>query len=163
MFISPHSLKYVGNGLCAVPLRCNYNPCANKTEPPPEMSFRANGSEPRNLPEWQVLSCVGSLSHVVDSSTPLAVGMTQWGACLGLSETVPSFRVRNGTQAVPYGFAGWGTFQPGILRSDGTALYVIKTTNAKVKRPSPKKLSIVNWNITVNCFPSLSVVYFLTL
>ena len=30
-------------------------------------------SEPRNLPKWQILSCVGSLSNVVDSSTPLAL------------------------------------------------------------------------------------------
>ena len=29
-------------------------------------------SELRNLPEQQVLSCVGSFSNVVDSSTPLA-------------------------------------------------------------------------------------------
>ena len=63
----------VGNGLCAVPGRGNDNPCANKPEPPPDMSFRANGSEPRNLPKWQVLSCGGSLSHVVDSSAPLAL------------------------------------------------------------------------------------------
>ena len=31
-------------------------------------------SESRNLPKQQVLSCVGSSSHVVDSSTPLRCG-----------------------------------------------------------------------------------------
>ena len=31
----------VGNGLCAVPPRCEYNPCG-QPEPPPDMSFRAN-------------------------------------------------------------------------------------------------------------------------
>ena len=30
-------------------------------------------SESRNLLKWQILSCVGSSSHVVDSSTPLAL------------------------------------------------------------------------------------------
>ena len=41
------------------------------------MSFRANECESRNLPEWQTLSCGGSSSNVVDSSTPLrSVGMT---------------------------------------------------------------------------------------
>ena len=31
-------------------------------------------SESRNLPKWQVFSCGGSLSNVVDSSTPLRCG-----------------------------------------------------------------------------------------
>ena len=48
-------------------------PLWTKRNHPPIMSFRANGSESRNLPEWQVLSCGGSLSYVVDSSTPLAL------------------------------------------------------------------------------------------
>ena len=34
---------------------------------------RNERSESRNLPKWQVLSCGGSLSNVVDSSTPLAL------------------------------------------------------------------------------------------
>ena len=62
----------VGNGLCAVPLRCNYNPCG-QTGTTPDMSFR-DRSESRNLPKLQILSCAGSSSHVVDSST--TVGMT---------------------------------------------------------------------------------------
>ena len=47
----------------------------DKTVPPPPTchSERAR-SESRNLPEWQVLSCGGSLSNVVDSSTPLRSG-----------------------------------------------------------------------------------------
>ena len=57
-FISVRPLKDVGNGLCAVPLRGNYNLC-KQTGTTPDMSFRAN-SESRNLPEWQVLSCVGT-------------------------------------------------------------------------------------------------------
>ena len=31
-------------------------------------------SESRNLPEWQILSCVGSFPNVVDSSAPLRYG-----------------------------------------------------------------------------------------
>ena len=38
LFIPP--IKYVGNGLCAVPPRGKYNPCG-QTETPPGMSFRA--------------------------------------------------------------------------------------------------------------------------
>ena len=38
------------------------------------MSSRGSESESRDLPELQVLSCVGSLSNVVDSSTPLRCG-----------------------------------------------------------------------------------------
>ena len=38
------------------------------------MSFRGSGSESRNLPKWQALSCGGSYSNVVDSSTPLRCG-----------------------------------------------------------------------------------------
>ena len=65
-------LKSVGNGLCAVPLRGNYNPC-RQPEPPTDMSFRAKRSESRNLPELHVLSCGGSSSNVVDFSTPLVL------------------------------------------------------------------------------------------
>ena len=39
--ISDRPLKYVGNGLCAVPLRGNYNLC-KQTGTTPDMSFRAN-------------------------------------------------------------------------------------------------------------------------
>ena len=38
------------------------------------MSFRANECESRNLPKQQVLPCGGSISHVVDFSTPLRCG-----------------------------------------------------------------------------------------
>ena len=40
----------------------------------PDMSFRGSECESRNLPEWPALSCVGPLSNVVDSSTPLCSG-----------------------------------------------------------------------------------------
>ena len=70
LFISVRPLKDVGNGLCAVPLRGNYNLC-KQTGTTPDMSFRAKHSESRNLPEWQVLSCGYFSSHVVDSSIPL--------------------------------------------------------------------------------------------
>ena len=40
----------------------------------PHMSFRGSECESRNLPELLVLSCVGSLSNVVDFSTPLRCG-----------------------------------------------------------------------------------------
>ena len=42
-------------------------------KPLPAMSFRGSESESRNLPKWQVLSCVGSFPNVVDSSTPLSL------------------------------------------------------------------------------------------
>ena len=63
-------------------VRCRYGGRRGKTFPPHVIP--SERSESRNLPEWQVLSCGGSLSHVVDSSTPLIapVGMTQWGTCL---------------------------------------------------------------------------------
>ena len=47
---------------------------ADKTVPPIDMSFRGSECESRNLPELLVLSCGGSLSYVVDSSTPLRSG-----------------------------------------------------------------------------------------
>ena len=47
---------------------------ADKTEPPPDMSFRGSESESRNLPKLRILSCVGFFSNVVDSSTPLRCG-----------------------------------------------------------------------------------------
>ena len=62
----------VGNGLCAVPLRGNYNLCG-QPEPPTEYVIPSERSESRNLPEWQILHCVGTFCHVVDSSTPLAL------------------------------------------------------------------------------------------
>ena len=72
MYISVRPVKYVGNGLCAVPLRGNYNPCGqNKTAP--NHVIPSERSESRNLPELLVLSYVGSLSNVVDSSTPLTL------------------------------------------------------------------------------------------
>ena len=48
--------------------------CVDKTEPPPDMSFRGSETEPRNLLKRQDLSCVGSSSNVVDSSAPLRYG-----------------------------------------------------------------------------------------
>ena len=97
----------VGNGLCAVPEGVANRTRADKTEPPPGMSFRANECESRNLPKLQILSCGGSSTNVVDSSTPLRCGRNDkmGERFLVLSVTAPSFRVRNGTQAVPYGFA----------------------------------------------------------
>ena len=62
----------VGNGLCAVPLRGNYNPCG-QTGTTYQYVIPSERSESRNLPKWQVLSCGYFLSHVVDSSTPLAL------------------------------------------------------------------------------------------
>ena len=119
---------------------------ADKTAPPTDMSFRANGSEPRNLPELQILSCGGSLSNVVDSSTPLRCGRNDitggrfygFAYCFYSISRCPAALIRlaqasqlpprealvprraayrlnltlfcpegsrNGTQAVPYGFA----------------------------------------------------------
>ena len=60
----------VGNGLCAVPLRCNYNLCG-QPEPPTDYVIPSERSESRNLRKLQILPCVGSFCHVVDSSTPL--------------------------------------------------------------------------------------------
>ena len=119
---------------------------ADKTAPPTDMSFRANGSEPRNLPELQILSCGSSLSNVVDSSTPLRCGRNDitgrrfygFAYCFYSISRCPAALIRlaqasqlpprealvphraayrlnltlfcpegsrNGTQAVPYGFA----------------------------------------------------------
>ena len=67
----------VGNGLCAVPGRCNYNPCGqNKTTPRhviPSVVKRSRGI----FPSGRFYLVVVLFCHVVDSSTP--VGMTQWG------------------------------------------------------------------------------------
>ena len=43
------------------------------------MSFRPQECESRNLLKQQVLSCVGSLSNVVDSSTPRSCGRNDKG------------------------------------------------------------------------------------
>ena len=97
MFICTRPLKSVGNGLCAVPLRGNYNPCGkNKTTP--DMPFQ-DRSESRNLPKLQILPYVGASCYVVDSSTPfIAQGLNDiTGAFFVLSEIVPPFHVRNGT------------------------------------------------------------------
>ena len=40
----------------------------------PQYVIPSEHSEPRNLPKWQVLSCGGSFTNVVDSSTPLRCG-----------------------------------------------------------------------------------------
>ena len=106
-------------------------------------------SESRNLPEFQILPCVGSFSNVEDSSTPLRCGRNDnFGTFLrirplflqhftpprgphqarpgepaspkGSSCSVSTWLrlnpagiypegFRNGTQAVPHGFADWCT------------------------------------------------------
>ena len=60
----------------------------DKTKPPPDMSFRASETESRNLPTWQILPCIGTFCHVVDSSTPLiaTVGMTMGGRFYGFAD-----------------------------------------------------------------------------
>ncbi len=69
----------VGNGLCAVPLRCNYNPCG-QTGTTPDMSFR-DRSESRNLPKLHVLPCVGTFLPRGGflHSACATVGMTKLG------------------------------------------------------------------------------------
>ena len=62
----------VGNGLCAVPLRCNYNPCGQNGTTHRHV-IPSERSESRNLPKHLVLSCGGSSYYVVDSSTPLTL------------------------------------------------------------------------------------------
>ena len=64
-------------------------------------------SEPRNLSKQQVLSCVGSSFHVVDSSTPLRYGRNDMSTGGSIHpHGFYSLRTRNGTQAVPYSNAG---------------------------------------------------------
>ena len=53
--------------------RCDYNLCGHNGTTPRHVIPRER-SESRNLPELQILSCGGSLSNVVDSSTPLRCG-----------------------------------------------------------------------------------------
>ena len=52
--------------------RSEYNPC-RQNETTHRHVIPREQSESRNLPELQILSCVGSLSNVVDSSTPLTL------------------------------------------------------------------------------------------
>ena len=70
--------------------------------------------------------------------------------CWSLSDTVPSFQVRNGTQAVPYGSADWCVFLP------------MYSKNGHIRRPNNCQLSTVNCQLSqiVNC--PLSIVNFLS-
>ena len=70
------------------------------------MSFRASESESRNLPKQQVLSCVGSFSHVVDSSTPLRYGrndILEGDSVLSAQVILETWRAAG---CRPYGYAG---------------------------------------------------------
>ena len=150
MFICIHPLKYVGNGLCAVPLRCNYNPCGqNGTTPRSCHSERTNVSRgifPSgrfylvvvHSPTWwipplrlrcgrndndatflrirllfpecfRLPRCLISQGCALPAS-PEGKLLYRALGCRSLSVTAPAFHVRNGTLAVPYGFAGRGTF-----------------------------------------------------
>ena len=73
MFICICPLKYVGNGLCAVPLRGKYNLCGQTGTTHRLCHSERSETESRNPLKWRILPCGGSLSYVVDSSTPLAL------------------------------------------------------------------------------------------
>ena len=95
-------------------------PVETKRNHPSIMSFRANGSEPRNLPKWQVLSCVGTFLPRGGflHSACAAVGMTQWGDVFTNSPTVSRmFQVaslphQSGLR--PASFPGGEAFVPGF-------------------------------------------------
>ena len=80
----------VGNGLCAVPGRCNYNPCGQNGTTHRFCHSERSETESRNLPEWQVLSCGGNflLRGGFLHSACATVGMTQWGDVCTNSPTV---------------------------------------------------------------------------
>ena len=151
------------------------------------MSFRANECESRNLLKLQALSCVGSLTNVVDSSTSLRCGRNDNGEtflrirllfleCFTLPRgphqarpgepaspegsfcsvllggiiqphgLYPS-RPRNGTQAVPYGFAGRPIFQPAWFKN----LRSLPSADKTGPRTKTQKLSIVHCQFGKNC------------
>ena len=74
-------------------------------------------SESRNLPKLQILSCGGSFTNVVDSSTPLRYGRND----ILESDSVLSAQVILGTWRAaggrPYGYAG------GRYRSTAQVVY----------------------------------------
>ena len=80
----------VGNGLCAVPLRCNYNPWGIKTKPLPDYVIPSERSESRNPPKWQILPCGGTFlprgGFLHSACAP--VGMTKLGYVSTNSPTV---------------------------------------------------------------------------
>ena len=76
-FISPHPLKYVGNGLCAVPLRCNYNLCkqtgtTHRHVIPRERMRVEESSRVASFILWWSILQRGGFLHSADA----AVGMT---------------------------------------------------------------------------------------
>ena len=63
-------------------------------------------SEPRNLPELHVLSCVGLFSNVVDSSAPLRYGrndILEGDSVLSAQVILETWRAAG---CRPYGYAG---------------------------------------------------------
>ena len=76
----------------------------------PRHVIPTDGTERRDLPKWQILSCVGNFCNLGGflHSADAAVGMTYLGGVAPFIHTGCFCNVsRNGTQAVPYGFAGW--------------------------------------------------------
>mgnify|MGYP004644357731 CR=1 FL=1 len=141
------------------------------------MSFRPQECESRNLLKQQVLPDVGYfcyLGRFLDShsfarndmsvggfvlSTRVLIGTCHGDESSPLHCVIPfnhtgSIRgvPRNGTQAVPYGFAGRFVFSTGVVQKrpffilcgqNGTTYQNAKIVNCQ--------LSIVNWKKTVNC------------
>ena len=149
----------------------------DKTKPPPDMSFRASETESRNLPTWQILPCIGTFCHVVDSSTPLiaTVGMTMGGRFYGFADCfcdVSRCPAASSVRATPCQLPRRGSSCTGLLGTGGcrgrfrpstcgTAhrvfptvsligvfFYTTYSKNGHVRRPDNCQLSTVNCQLS---------------
>ncbi len=144
----------VGNGLCAVPLRCNYNPCGQNGTTHRHV-IPSERSESRNPPKWQILPCGGTFLPRGGflHSANAAVGMTKWGDVSGFYRK--QFRPSTcGTAHRPFPTVslGGGHFQPTYSKDERYCLSYCRNDGRKGKTSVPQKLSIVHCPLSiVNC------------
>ena len=134
LFVLPHPVKYVGNGLCAVPGTLRLQPLCKQNGTTPRHVIPSERSESRNPLKLQILPYVGTFLPRGGflHSACATVGMTYGGTCLVFigNSSVLSRAERHIGRSLRFRCLVH-VFNRGDLRMGGAALHIVETVGAK--------------------------------